>query len=659
MFRQARRKALQHADSAALRRDQGAWLLGAATLTLVPHFVTLPAWVSMLCTLLLLWRGTSLWRGQGSTNRYLILLLAAGAGVGVRLAYGHFFGKDPGIALLAILLGLKLLETRSMRDIRAAVLLCFFLQLGLFFENQTLPVAALALAACLLSIGSLLALSDPDAGTRERIRTSALLLGQGLPFMLVLFVLFPRVQGPLWGLPADAHSGMSGLSDSMKPGSISELSLSEAIAFRAEFTTTPPPPALRYWRGPVLTDFDGSTWRQRIHTLGDTPAYVPTGQKLEYRLTLEPHNQRWLLALDYPAGPLPGARFSSDFQALSQAPVRSRTRFDLAAYPNTTIGIDEPQRVLNAALRLPTSGNPRSRALAQELAADGPSAAATLDRVLAHLIAAELTYTLRPPLTGSDSVDGFLFDSRRGFCEHFSSAFVFLMRAAGVPARVVTGYQGGEINPVDGSLVVRQSDAHAWAEVWLPQRGWIRVDPTALAAPGRIESGLAGSLPVGEALPLFMRPQFSWLREIRHHWEAVSNSWNQWVLGYNPERQRELLSRLGLGDVHWSALLGLLSLGAALLMAALFAWALRNRRNTDPLDRAWAAFSAKLDARGLGRRPAEGPLDFGRRIAAALPVQAEALNEIVTCYAQLRYRPPADPAAIRELNKRIRTLKLT
>lgn len=659
MFGLRRKPTGPRADAAALRRDQGVWLLGAAALTLAPHFATLPAWISVLCTLLLLWRSILLWRGQGAAHRYLILLLAIGAAAGVRFAYGHFFGKDPGIGLLAILLGLKLLETRSMRDIRAAVLLCFFLQLGLFFDNQTLPVAALAVGGCLLSIGSLLALSDPNAHTRERMRTSALLLGQGLPFMLVLFVLFPRVEGPLWGLPADAHSGMSGLSDTMTPGSISELSLSEAIAFRAEFSATPPPPARRYWRGPVLNHFDGTTWRPGRHTLGDTPRYVPDGEKLEYRVTIEPHNQRWVLALDFPAGPVPGVSFSSDFQALSRAPLRSRTRLDLVAYPDTPVGLDEEQRVLTAALRLPVDGNPRSRALAQRLAAGAVSAPATLERILSYLRSAELTYTLRPPLTGNDSTDGFLFDTRRGFCEHFSSAFVFLMRAAGVPARVVTGYQGGEINPIDGSLVVRQSDAHAWAEVWLPQRGWIRVDPTALAAPGRIESGLAGSLPSGEPLPLFMRPQLSWLRGLRHHWEAVSNSWNQWVLGYNPERQRELLSRIGLGDFHWSELVGALAVGAAMLMAALFAWALRKHRLTDPLDRAWDAFSAKLGAQGLGRHPAEGPLDFGRRICAALPARAAELNEIVICYARLRYRPPADPSAIRELNKRIRTLKLT
>ncbi|PKO79115.1 MAG: DUF3488 domain-containing protein [Betaproteobacteria bacterium HGW-Betaproteobacteria-13] len=648
MFRRRTGTPPQASAEAALRRDQGAWLLSAAALTLAPHLLTLPLWVSALSVLLLSWRASLLWQGGRTQNTYVTLLIAIAAGIGVRVAFGHFFGKDPGLAFLALLLGLKLLETSNMRDIRAAILLCFFLQLGVFFDNQSL-----------LSIGALLSLSDPAAGTRERLRTSALLLAQGLPFMLVLFVLFPRIEGPLWGLPADAHSGMSGLSDTMAPGSISDLSLSEAIAFRAEFPGAPPQPAQRYWRGPVLSIFDGNTWRAARHPEGVHPPYVPTGPRIDYRITLEAHNQRWLLALDYPAEAPDGVRYSSAFQAMNRQPLRSRTRLDLAAYPETVVGLDEPARVLDAALHLPPDSNPRTRALAQELAIGSTSPEDTLARALARMREIDLTYTLRPPLTGTNGVDAFLFDTRRGFCEHFASAFVFLMRAAGVPARVVTGYQGGEINPVDGSMIVRQSDAHAWAEVWLPQRGWVRVDPTALAAPGRIESGMASALPVGEVLPLFMRPHLSWLRDLRFRWEAVSNSWNQWVLGYNPERQREFLSRLGLGELGWSTWIGILSVAAAGLMGLLFAWALRQARAADPLDRAWAAFSARLARRGLSRRPAEGPLDYGRRLAQALPEHAAEITDITTRYANLRYRPPASPKAVRELKRRIRILKLT
>lgn len=649
-----------HPDTAtdSLRRDQGSWLLGAAALTLAPHVDTLPTWVAVLAFGLLGWRASLLWRGRMATSKWLVLMLALAAGIAVRFEFGHFFGKDPGVALLAILLGLKLLETRTMRDIHAAVLLCFFLQLAVFLENQSPLFALLALGACLLSIGSLLALTDPHASQRERLRTSALLLVQGLPFMLILFVLFPRVQGPLWGLPADAHRAVTGLSDSMSPGSIAELSQSSEIAFRAAFEEAPPPPHLRYWRGPVLTHFDGSTWRASRHERAEHPYYTPAGPQLRYQLTLEAHNQHWLLAMDFAGGPVDGIRFGSDYQALSVQPVRTRSRFELNAYPETPVGLDESSRVLDSARRLPADGNPRSRQLVAELSADTPTPAILLERVIDYLRQSELRYTLRPPLMREDSVDTFLFVAQRGFCEHFSSAFVFLMRAAGVPARVVTGYQGGEINPVDGSLVVRQSDAHAWAEVWLDGRGWVRVDPTALAAPQRIESGLSAALPASEALPLLMRPEMAWLRTLRHQWDAASNHWNQWVLGYNQARQLELLSELGLDTPRWQVLIGGMMLAVLVVMAALLAWAMHYRNPADALDKAWAAFSRKLAHVGLERHPAEGPLDYGARLARARPLDASALQEITSRYAALRYRPPAPVHEVLELKRRIRKLNL-
>ena len=634
------------------------WLLACVTVTLAPHALHLPGWVGAMCALLLVWRAWLQWQPGAPPHRLVIVLVALAAGIGVKYHFGHFFGKDPGVALLAVLLCLKLLEVRHARDIRAAVLLGLFLHLGVFFDDQGLPVAAAALTGTLLAVGTLLALEDPRAAAREQLRLGALLLAQGLPFMLALFVLFPRVHGPLWGLPADAWSGLSGLSDSMAPGSISALSLSEAIAFRALFDGPPPAPAQRYWRGPVLTDFDGRTWRAQPSPLATEPAYVPGGRRYDYQLTLEAHNRNWLLALDFPAGALPGARYASDFRLLAEQPLRARGRFALHAYPDAPVGIGEDADVLAAALRFPPRFNPRTQALARQLSTGAPPPETVLTRALAHLRASALTYTLRPPPLGTHSVDEFLFDTGRGFCEHFASAFVFLMRAAGVPARVVTGYQGGEINPVDASLVVRQSDAHAWAEVWFAGRGWVRVDPTALAAPQRIEAGLAAALPRDEPLPFMMRPALGWLRELRHQWEAATNVWNQWVLGYNPERQRELLARLGMPQPDWK-LLGLVlggTLGA--LMLVLLGWAMHQRRRADPLDRAWDAFCRKLARRGSVRAPWEGPADYAQRLAAAHPRHAAELRDIAMTYARLRYGPPDTRAAVHLLAQRIRRLKL-
>lgn len=638
---------------------QFGWLLAAVAATLAPHAIELPYWLVILCACLVAVRAALSWRRGKPPHQLLILLLAIAAGIGVRLEFGHFFGKDPGVALLAVLLCLKLLESRTTRDLRAAVLLCFFLQVGLFFYNQTPGIAALALAGTLLATTTLVSLEDDGARPTVQLRTGAVLLAQGLPFMLILFVLFPRVPGPLWGLPADAYSGMTGLSDSMAPGSISQLGLSDAIAFRAEFDGPPPPPAQRYWRGPVLTRYDGRTWRPSLSVSATTPSYETSGRAYAYRLTLEPHNQAWLLALDFPAANISGARYASDYRLLAEQPVRARARFDLRSYPATIVGLAENLATLAEARRLPANVDPRSRALAREIAAGAPDHNAILVRTLERLRSIGLTYTLSPPLLGTDAVDEFLFDTRLGFCEHFASAFVFLMRAAGVPARVVTGYQGGEINPVDGSLVVRQSDAHAWAEVWLGGRGWIRVDPTALSAPARIESGLSAALPAWDALPLLRRPGLDWLRNLRHRWEALSNTWNQWVLGYNPDRQRELLERIGFPQPDWRTLAILLGASATALMLLLLAWALAQRRRYDPLDAAWAGLSLKLARHGAARHPWEGPLDYGKRLSMAFPDRAEALRAITERYARLRYGGGrVDARSVRELTRSIRRLNL-
>ena len=672
-----RRRAKAHRRPSAdvvLERRQGSWLLGSALLTLAPHASWLPSWITILCAALLSWRGFLQWRGKQAPPHLLLLLLTVAAAAGVRAEFGHFFGKDPGVALLALLLGLKLLEVRTVRDVRATVLLCFFLQLAIFFEDQSVPVAAVVLCATLLALVSLVTLTDPGGRNAEHLRTAATLMAQGLPLMLVLFVIFPRIEGPLWGLPADAFSARTGLSETMSPGSISALSTSGAIAFRAAFTGTAPPPLQRYWRGPVLSQFDGRSWHPGRVQEADAPFYSPGGDRLDYTLTLEAHARRWLLALDYPgaintepdtaagrqsgSGARAALRYTSDYQLLDRQPVRARARYLLNAYPNTSVGREESAASLAAARQLPAGFNARTRALAMAMAANTTSDAQILQRAIAHLRGAELIYTLNPPLLGTDSVDEFLFDTKRGFCEHFASAFTVLMRAAGVPARVVTGYQGGEINPIDGNLVVRQLDAHAWSEVWLAGRGWVRVDPTYVSAPRRIEEGLVAALPTGEPLPFNLGVQNAWARTLRLRWEALSNAWNQRVLGYNPDRQRELLARLGFqGDDAW-VLAGALTTCAGILLLALFMWTSRKRKTEDALDRAWRRLSKRLASRGLERQPWEGAHDYAHRVAGAIPELEATMRAIGDNYGRLRYGPKPDAAQVHALIRMIKTLRL-
>ncbi len=650
--------ATQRPDSPLLARSQELWLLACSVLTLVPGVEHIPHWLTAAAGLALAWRAAIWWRRASLPPRWLLTFLVFSGSLGVFLTYRQFFGKDPGVALLILFLVLKLLEMRRLRDGLAVIFLCYFLLLTHFLDAQGLDVAGFTLAALLGITAALSGLAHAGRPVLAHLRLSALMLAQATPFMLLLFLLFPRVQGPLWGMPADAYSGMSGLSDTMSPGSISQLSLSGEIAFRAHFEGDIPPKHQLYWRGPVLRLFDGRTWRAGAQTekvsLPDTAA----GTRVRYAMTLEPHNKPWLFALEVPSSAPPAAIVSSEFQVLSKLPVRNRLRYEMQALPDFVPGAEESQASLHGYLGLPAN-NPRTRALVGQWRREAATDEAVVRRMLDFFRAENFFYTLTPPLLGDNSIDQFLFETRRGFCEHYASAFVFAMRAAEIPARVVTGYQGGERNPVDGYLIVRQSDAHAWAEVWLEGRGWLRVDPTAAVAPSRIEAGLAAAVPAGEPLPFIVRADLSWLRQIRFRWEAVTNTWNQWVLGYTPERQREFLSRLGMREPDWRKMTAVMAALCGLLLLGLTAWMLHNRTRLDPIVRAWNRLSRKLSRIGLARKAWEGPADYARRVTLARPELAQPLLTIATLYIDLRYGRLGGKQPIQKLRRLIADLNIT
>jgi transglutaminase-like putative cysteine protease len=646
------------ADTAVrLSRVQTLWLLLAAAASVAPLLPHLPYWLGGLAALVLAWRSLIWWQGLGLPPRWLVALLAIGGIAGVFLAYRNLFGRDPGVALLVLLLALKLMESKTGRDALSAIFLGYFLQLALFFDSQSPASAALTAGALLLITTALIVLNHDRQPWRAAMRRAALMLGQALPFMLLLFVLFPRVQGPLWGMPLDAYSGMSGLSDTMAPGSISQLSLSGAIAFRVHFDAPPPPPAQRYWRGPVLTRFDGRTWSPGLPRYGRSLPYDATGPATDYTVTLEPHNKTWLFALDLP-GTVPERGFvTDDYLLVSRAPIRNRLRYTLRSHTRLVGGAGESLLRRESATHLPPDVNPRSRALAGEWRRGTADPEALTLRALAHFGRENFVYTLSPPLLGRHGIDEFLFETQRGFCEHYAAAFVFLMRAAGVPARVVTGYQGGEINPVDGYLVVRQSDAHAWAEIWVEDKGWLRVDPTAAVAPSRIERGIASAVPAGDPLPMLVRADLDWLRDLRFRWEALGNAWDQWVLGYNPERQQELLARLGMRNPDWRTMSAVLSVASGAVMLLLVGWSLRQHLARDPVQRAWQRLSRKLGRIGLARQPWEGPLVYADRVAAAQPRLGPEIDAIACDYVTLRYGAGAGRDDLARLRRRIRRLR--
>lgn len=644
------------------------WLYGSALLVFAPLAPYQPEWLSALTALALIWRGVLLWRGAALPSRWLLILVMLAGMAGIILHFHTLFGRNPGVALLVLLFALKLLEMRSVRDGFAVVLLGYFLSLSQFFFTQSIVYALLTLAGVTLTTAALVILHHSRQPPTRALRLAGLMLLQAVPFMLLLFVLFPRVQGPLWGLPIDAFSGQTGLSDSMAPGSISQLSQSDAIAFRVkfsgEFDAKPPPQASLYWRGPVLNQFDGRTWKIGQQYLSNGLPYALSGTPVEYTVTLEPHYKSWLFALELPTTIPTDAILVSDYQLLSKTPVRARLRYEMRSHPGIVAGADESPTILRAALQLPPDYNPRARALAAAWRAElGVDDVAIMQRMLDYYRRQVFIYTLSPPLLGEDSIDEFLFDSKRGFCEHFSAGFVFMMRAAGIPARVVTGYQGGELNPVDGTLVVRQSDAHAWAEIWLKGRGWLRVDPTAAIAPTRIEMNLAVALPAGEARPLLARPEFVWLHQLRYRWDALTNVWNQWVLGYNPQRQRDLLSRLGMHSPDWQQMTTLLAVMCGALLLGFTAWTLRQRQRLDPALAAWNRLSTMLARQSLARRPWEGPYDYAERVAAAWPADGSAfvaeVQAIAGIYARLRYAESTSAQVaqlLQELKSRISQL---
>ncbi len=637
------------------------WLLFSLASVFAMHVGHLAIWISFFIAAMGLWRYLVEKKGWSLPRLWLLLPVTAIAIMGIRFSYHGFFGRDASVALLCVMIALKLMESGARRDYILLVFLGYFLCINAFLFNQSLLVGAYMALPIIALTATLVGLSHANSqlAPKFQARLAGMLLVQALPVMLILFVLFPRVPGPLWGVPRDAYSGMTGLSDTMQPGNISKLSLSGAIAFRAEFTDKVPDPSQLYWRGPVLWHYDGSSWRMSSPTLPiPRESLQVSGAPTQYTITLEPHNRNWLLMLDMPRITPPDAIISRDLQILSKDPVRTRIRYSGSSYFNYTLSAELSERERDLALQLPDDENPRSFALAKSWKESKLSPQAIIQAALNLYTQDKFTYTLTPPILGRNPIDDFLFNTRRGFCEHFSSSFVFLMRAAGIPARIVTGYQGGDINPVGNYLIVRQSDAHAWAEVWLQGKGWTRVDPTSAVSPARIESGIASAIPEGDVLPILARRDYPLLRKLYLNWDAVNNGWNQWVLGYDQKKQMELFERLTGSQLSWQDLTIAMMLALIVISLPVSYYLLRTRRiKLDPLLRLYNEFQQKLEKSGLKRQAHEGPQDFGARAMRRLPGNAEEIKTIIESYTQMRYRSQISQQALERFKQLVKRFK--
>jgi protein-glutamine gamma-glutamyltransferase len=637
-------------------------LLGIA-LTVAPQITRLPAWVTVIVAAMVIWRTRLAIRQDPLPRKWLLFALVV---TGVFALYAHYrtlIGRDVGVSMLVLFLGLKMLETRTERDVVVVTFLCYFLLLTNFFYSQS-PATGLHMAATVIVLtAALVGFNASHLSWQHTFKASGLMVLQGVPIAIALFVLFPRFDGPIWALPDLNRGATIGLSDSMSPGTVSRLSQSDAIAFRAKFDAALPPRSMLYWRGPVFPNFDGRTWSANERVDSSAHLAVPMGQRVDYEVTVEPHDRNWLFALEMPTQLPAGTFVTTDGQLLANKSIRNRLRYRTSSALQHRVRDGTTPTELRAALALPEGFNPKSIALGIEWRQALRSDRAIIERSAAYFASQGLRYTIAPPILGRHTVDEFLFETKLGFCEHFASAFVVLMRAASIPARVVTGYQGGTINPIDGNLTVRQADAHAWAEVWLEDSGWLRIDPTASAAPARVEGGIAAAIPLSEALPFMIRPDMPFLAGLRHNWEALLNNWNQWVLGYDAARQQRFLQQLGMPSASLQTLLHASFIVVSLGLLVVTALLLRGRSPRDPIERQWLKFCRRLAAAGTVRLPSEGPLDYAIRAAGAHPDAAASIHHVAKLYIVLRYgqghgAPTQHAAAINELTQSVASVKL-
>ncbi len=641
-----------------MERQRLGWSLLALGLMGAPHAMHLALWISLAAVAMAAWRLGGAWRGWPLPGRYVRYGLSFLAFAGVLVTFRTLNGPEAGTSLLLLLAMLKLMESKGLRDYFLIMLIAYFLGIANFLYDQTVPLALYMIPAVWLTTVALLNVAhpDPERTLKESARSAARLLLPALPAAVILFLLFPRISGPLWGFASMKHSGVTGLSTSMAPGDLSQLAQSDEVAFRVKFDGAAPPINELYWRALVLHDYDGRTWRS-----GNVPwqrklETAPQGQPVHYAVTLEPNNLPLLYTLDLPEHIPDDDVLTAGYEVATRTPVTERKLYEATSYTRSTYGADMPHWMLQRDLALPGRGDPRTRALAQGWRSAAAAPEKVVEDALDFFNREKFSYTLEPgTLTGDNRIDQFLFETRRGFCEHYAGAFVFLMRAAGIPAHVVIGYQGGTENPLDDYYVVRQQEAHAWAEVWLEGKGWVRVDPTAAVDPARVEEGLAGSLPA-EDLAGSIYQRYPILGEVRNSWDALNTGWNKWVLAYGPELQAKFFSKVGLDYGDWLQLalvLGGLMTG---LMGLYWLYLLWERRPPalSPVSREYARFCAKLARLGLKRAPHEGPLDYAARVAAARKDLATAVLEISRAYIALRYAEAGDLRRFRVLVRAFR-----
>jgi transglutaminase-like putative cysteine protease len=671
-------------ESFKITRHALCWLLIAVVAVIVPHVGRMPLWLIAICTLCLAGRYLIFQGRMSYPGKKLKMLVVCSMMLLVAMQYGrNVFSTDATVALLLVGIALKLLEMHQKRDVLVVLYLAYFTVVAEFIYSQTMPVALYMGLVVVLITSALMALNQ-TADNHAPLRTarmSALILVQSAPLMLVFFLFVPRIS-PLWAVPAQTNRGTTGLSDTMAPGDIGNLTRSAEIAFRVQFAGTPPPYSELYWRALTLNDFDGREWRR---SLSDIQFFGPgvrevkqwfsnidyEGEAVAYNVIMEPTFQNWIFTLMVPQISDERMMMTRDYQLASKRRITQRFSYDVRSFLQYQADTGTEGGQQRRARMLPATGNPQARQFAQELYARVGSDKEYIDAVLKHFRQENFFYTLSPATLGDNPIDEFLFNTREGFCEHYASSFTFLMRAAGIPARVVTGYQGGAFNPYDGTLTVRQYDAHAWSEVWLPGEGWIRVDPTAAVAPERINQGSEITLQeepafMGDATFSLMRFRNSRLiNDLRLRLEMVDYAWNRFVLNYNQDMQSNLLNRL-FGTLTQPKLL-LAAAGFMMALGAFIALTVFHKSSKASKPAAtvqYLRFCNHMAARGHPRQPGETPLHYLERLIRLRPHWAHEMQTITQLFTELAFAPDHNSLEkprleqLRQLRKSVRRLRM-
>ncbi len=650
------------------------WLLAAQIAVMLPFVSALPGWLVLVLLGSAAWRIRVL-RGHWAQPSLMLKIVAIGLGIGGLVLSGFDpLSLDTMSSLLLLAFAFKSLEVIHRRDAIVVVFTGYFLVSVQFLYSQSIAAAVYGVACLILLTAALVAAHQtrPQKITAH-LRLAGLMVLQALPLMIIVYLFFPRLP-PLWAVTVPGGQAATGISDRMAPGDIAELSQSDATAFRVTFKGERPPQAQLYWRGLVLNDFDGREWKQfstslsaaELTRLLQTRPEVAVSndgtplQVVEYDAIYEPTQQNWLFTLS-PVSQWEGeAMMGFDYRLMARQALQAPFQLQVTSVLNARRGLRPAAMLRNITTQLPAGQNPRSLALAQQFLGQAENSQDYAAKVMANFRQQEFFYTLRPPLTGpTDTVDQFLFESRRGFCSHYAGSFVFMMRAVGLPARVVVGYQGGEWNEGGQYLTVRQYDAHAWAEVWFEEQGWVRYDPTAMVAPQRIEQSLRVAMEEeGSFLEknVFSAARVDWLSGMRQKWDSVQYAWRRWVLGYDDQMQSQFLKNW-LGELSVAKIAAMFATLFALVIALWVVWLglTRPQDKSTPSLKLYRKFAKKMEKRGLSRPAEVSPARFSEIAAGHFPDRSREIIEVAEIYQQISYAELPEPRQ-KDLLKRLAIL---